>query len=286
MGLFDKINLLHVFMFLLFVIGLLLLITAFSAYSKLTVGCVSDSLKTKLRLAIGLGTTFVTIAIGYTVCVSKKSSMCQFGQRANWKIYTMLTTLMAMGGGLLVLATGIKSDLASPSCNVDLGVTPDILTGLGIAQIALPALYIVYILYSGLPKGSKKVEKEEEEEEEEPESDESLTLEAESRRTATNVRRLARYKKTISQKSSELDEVRDRIEIARERKKNPTQTDLAKQDRLIREISESQKFQKEVGSVGGDNSSTSSSSSVSSSSVGSGGFGGFGGFGSSSNDSV
>jgi hypothetical protein len=268
MGLFDKINLLHLFMFLIFVIGLLLLITAFSAYSKLTVGCTSASLKTKLRLAIGLGTTFVTIAIGYTVCLSKKGSMCQFGQRANWKIYTMLTTLMAMGGGLLVLATGIKSDLASPSCNVDLGVTPDILTGLGIAQIALPALYIVYILYSGLPKGSEKVEVEEE-----PESDESLTLEAESRRTATNTRRLARYNKAISQKSSELDEVRDRIEIARERKKNPTQNDLVKQDRLIREISESQKFKKEVGSVGGDDNSV--TSSYGSSSVGSGGFGGF-----------
>jgi hypothetical protein len=284
MGLFDKINLLHLFMFLLFVIGLLLLITAFSAYSKLTVGCTSASLKTKLRLAIGLGTTFVTIAIGYTVCVSKKGSMCQFGQRANWKIYTMLTTLMAMGGGLLVLATGIKSDLASPSCNVDLGVTPDILTGLGIAQIALPALYIVYILYSGLPKGSEKVEVEVEEEDEEPESDESLTLEAESRRTATNARRLARYNKAISQKSSELDEVRDRIEIARERKKNPTQNDLAKQDRLIREISESQKFKKGVGSVGGDDNSVTSSSG--SSSVGSGGFGGFGVSSASSNDSV
>jgi hypothetical protein len=268
MALIDKLNLLHIFMFLLFIIGLLLLITAFSAYSKIGPGCTSKSLKTKLRWAIGLGTTFVTMSIGYTVCVTKKGGKCQFVP-SNLKIYTMLGLLVGMGGGLLVLAISIKKELSSPSCNVDLGVTPEILIGLAIAQIVLPILYIIWILYSRRTKKVRIVD-------EEPESDESLALEAQSKRSATNTRRLARYNKTIHQKSAELDQVRDRIEIFKEHKKNPSQKDLASQDRLVREIANAQQSKKGVGSTTDDSSvgisSTSSNSNPSSSSVGSGGF--------------
>lgn len=272
MGLLDKINLLHVFMFILFVIGLLLIITTFSAYSKLGSDCTSPGLRTKLRWAIGIGTVFFTLSIGYSVCVTRKGCKCDFGERATWKIYAMLIALMGMGGGLLALSTGIKSDLKK--CNVNLGSIPDIITGLAVVQIVLPALYIAWIVYSGRPLGSKKVTEEVEEE-----SDESLALKAQSERSAINTRRLQRYNKTIQQKSAQLDAVRDRIEIAREKKKNPSIKDLQEQDRLVLEIAEAQKGKKSVGttSSAGSIGSMSASSSGSSSSSGLGGFGGFGG---------
>ena len=84
-------------MFLLFVIGILLIMVTFSAYSKLGSGCRSKDLRTKLRWAIGIGTTFVTISMGYTICVSREGCSCDFGERANWKIYIMLYIINGYG---------------------------------------------------------------------------------------------------------------------------------------------------------------------------------------------
>ena len=212
-------KLLHLFMFFLFVVGLLLIITTFTAYSKLDATCTSDSLRGKLRWAIGIGTTFVTLAIGYMVCLTKEGCKCDFGERSDWKIYTMLAVLMGMGGGLLTLTIGIKNDVNSADCHIDLGGVPDILMALSIAQLGIPVLYIIYIAVKGLPKGKTKKDENEDENEDEEDDDESLALKAESRREAIDNRRRSRYKKSIAKKEEELSSVQDKIEESRSRGK-------------------------------------------------------------------
>jgi uncharacterized membrane protein YgcG len=267
MGLFDKYNLLHVFMVILFVIGVLLLITAFTAYSKLGNTCTSGSLRTKLRWAIGLGTTFASLSIGYAICIYKSGASCQLGESADWKIYSMLVTLMGMGIGLVVLTNGIKSDLKEPGCSVDLGSTPDILLGIAICSIVIPVLYIVYIIKTGRPQGSKQVEEE---------SDTSLKLKSDSKKTATDKRRTKRYDSLIAKKSEELSNVQDKIEVFESRGKKPNQADEDKAEMLINEIANAKQKRKEIGSSGSSRSSSSSSSSGSSEGLGN--FGGLGNF--------
>ena len=235
---------LHLFMFLLFVIGLLLLMTSFTAYSKLDDTCRSDGLRSKLRLSICIGTVLVTLSIGYMVCLNKGGCKCDFGERSDWKIYSMLGVLMVMGGGLLALTIGIKNDAKKDGCHIDLGSIPDILIGLSIAQIIIPIAYIVYIV-TNLPKNKKT--KNDEEEEEEEDDDESLALEAESRREAIDKRRKIRYKASIAKKEEELSKVNDRIENARSRgKSNPK--DKAKRDLLAKQIKEESKQMSSIGS--------------------------------------
>ena len=255
-------KLLHLFMFLLFVVGLLLIITTFTAYSKLDATCTSDSLRGKLRWAIGIGTTFVTLAIGYMVCLKKEGCKCDFGERSDWKIYTMLAVLMGMGWGLLALTIGIKNDVNSADCHIDLGGVPDILMALSIAQLVIPVLYIIYIAVKGLPKGKTKNDENEDENEGEEDDDESLALEAESRREAIDNRRRSRYKKSIAKKEEELSSVQDKIEESRSRgKSNPK--DKAKRDLLIKQIKEENSELSEIGSsVSGSDDSRSSGSSA------------------------
>ena len=236
-------KLLHLFMFFLFVVGLLLIITTFTAYSKLDATCTSDSLRGKLRWAIGIGTTFVTLAIGYMVCLTKEGCKCDFGERSDWKIYTMLAVLMGMGGGLLALTIGIKNDVNSADCHIDLGGVPDILMALSIAQLVIPVLYIIYIAVKGLPKGKTKKDQNEDEEDD----DESLALKAESRREAIDNRIRSRYKKSIAKKEEELSSVQDKIEESRSRgKSNPK--DKAKRDLLVKQLKEENSQLSEIGS--------------------------------------
>ena len=240
-------KLLHLFMFFLFVVGLLLIITTFTAYSKLDATCTSDSLRGKLRWAIGIGTTFVTLAIGYMVCLTKEGCKCDFGERSDWKIYTMLAVLMGMGGGLLALTIGIKNDVNSADCHIDLSGVPDILMALSIAQLVIPVLYIIYIAVKGLPKGKTKKDENEDENEDEEDDDESLALEAESRREAIDNRRRSRYKKSIAKKEEELSSVQDKIEESRSRgKSNPK--DKAKRDLLVKQLKEENSQLSEIGS--------------------------------------
>lgn len=224
MDFFSKINLLHLFMFLLFIIGLLLIIITFSAYSKLGTDCKSQGLRTKLRWAICIGTTFISLSIGYTICISRQDSNCDFGERANWKTYIMLILLMGMGGGLLTLSTGIKKDL---SCNIDLGSTPDILTALSIAQIILPILYIIWILYMNKTENSNN---------QLSDINESQAIEAKLKTDIINKSRANRYKNTIAQKSRKLSYVRNQIEISKHKNKNPKIKNTALEKKLIKEI--------------------------------------------------
>ena len=110
MDIFKNINLLHVFAFILIIVGLLLIITAFTAYSNINEDCTSSTLRDKLRNAIIIGTIFVTISIGYILCVIKRGCKCSFGTKSDWKIYLMLMLLMGMGSGLLSLTLSIKNE--------------------------------------------------------------------------------------------------------------------------------------------------------------------------------
>ena len=212
-------NLLHIFMFLLFAIGILLLMITLSADSKLGTDCTSKDLRTKLRMAIILGTVFLTISLGYAVCVMKKGCKCDFGQRATWKIYTMLAVLMGMGGFLLYLTLGIHSDLKKDGCKVDLGVIPTILMWLSIVQIVLPIMYIAYIVYTGKkPKGTKKKVVE-------PEDDDDVS---ELRALAEESTQLVDEKKDLNKDLSKLRiKLGSQKKKARSSKKNDLRTDIA-----------------------------------------------------------
>jgi hypothetical protein len=252
----HKMNLLHLFVLFIFLIGFLLIITTFTAYSKLG-DCNSEGLRTKLRWAICIGTVCMTLAIGYTICINKAGCNCVFGDRSDWKIYSALFVLMGMGVGLLVLTIGIKNDAKSDGCNIDLGFIPDLLMALSICQIILPILYASYIIYNNVP--NKKDTKDEEDDEED--DDDSLALEAESRKTAIDGRRSARFKKRIALAEEELSQVRDRIESSKARKKAPAQKDKEKEEILVKEIA---KATSELGSVKSPDSSVSSSNADSS----------------------
>ena len=155
----------------------------------------------------------------------------------------MLAVLMGMGGGLLALTIGIKNDVNSADCHIDLGGVPDILMALSIAQLVIPVLYIIYIAVKGLPKGKTKKDENEDEEDD----NESLALEAESRREAIDNRRRSRYKKSIAKKEEELSSVQDKIEEARSRgKSNPK--DKAKRDLLAKQLKEENSELSEIGS--------------------------------------
>jgi hypothetical protein len=145
-------NLLHIFIAILLIMGILLVVTAFYAYSKLTVNCTSSSLKNKLQWCIGLGSAFVSVGIGYVICLANKK--CDI-EHTKWKMYIILTTMIGLGIGMLVLTLGIQSDLKYGDCNVDLGTLPDILIAISSCLIALPTMYFGYLLVTSvksLPK--------------------------------------------------------------------------------------------------------------------------------------
>tara|TARA_B110000908_G_C10121127_1_gene387663 strand:+ start:64 stop:870 length:807 start_codon:yes stop_codon:yes gene_type:complete len=223
-------------MFILFAIGLLLIITSFSAYSKLG-QCNNPELQTKLRWAIGVGTTFLTLSIGYSVCITRDSCDCDFGERASWKIYFMLLSLMGMGIALLILALGIKSDLKK--CNVDLGSAPNILTGLAITQIVLPAIYIIGVVYTGksaLGSSSRYSG-----------SHSSAVSKSQAKKSAIRSTRNKRAAIKISQIEASLEDVRNRIEITEARGREPKDRDLEDQDRLVIDLAAAQAAKKSIG---------------------------------------
>jgi hypothetical protein len=247
-------NLFHIFMFIMFVIGLLLIITTFTAYSKLEDTCKSDGLRSKLRWAIGIGTTLVALSIGYTVCVVKDGRICNFGERANWKIYTMLSLLFCMGVGLLILTVGIKNDIKSEGCDIDLGSVPDILMVISIIQLIVPLLYMTYIIVKKSAQGSENegVDVDDEDDDEEEDDDESLALEASSRREAIDKRRRSRYNKSIANYNEKLSSVLDKIELSKSRGKI-NRKDVSERDLLVSKI---KKENTELSSIGSSSSET------------------------------
>jgi hypothetical protein len=237
-------------MFITFVIGVLLIILTFNAYSNLG-SCTSEGLRYKLKVAIILGTIFITIPIGYAFCLGNTKCNCDFGANAIWKINSLLVVSMGMGIGLLTLAIGIKNNLKDDDCNVDLGAMPDVLLGLSIAQISISIICIVaFLLYNRkdeLNEGSKI----------EDVDDDSEALQAQSRIIATNTKRASRYKKNIANAQEELVNIRDKLEQGKIKQSDKTKY-LADQERLLNEI---KTYTSNLNSIGSVNSGEISSQS-------------------------
>jgi len=140
-------NRLTQFIGLLFVIGLLLIITSFRAYSKLNELC-SKKLRTHLRWCMSIGSVLITISIMYMTCVKNQGCKCDFDIDAGWKIYLTLFILVVMGIILVSLASGIRSEIKSGQCKDNLGSLPSILMGIGITLIVLPVIYIGILIYT------------------------------------------------------------------------------------------------------------------------------------------
>ena len=204
-------NLLHLFMLMLFVIGILLIIITFYAYSKLNDKCTSNALRTKLRISIGIGTAFVTMSFGYAICVRSQLCNCEFGERSNIKLYVMLFSLMSMGIGLLILTLGIKSDLTKGGCDVDLGIIPDVLTVISIIQIVIPVLYIVYI-YKKTDSDEKNIDNEKyEQDDDDDDDDDRHTREEMSYKSSQLERDIRHENKKLSSLRKELRKREDKL---------------------------------------------------------------------------
>lgn len=271
-------NRLTLFISLLFVIGILLVITSFMTYSKLTELCKSEKLRTYLRLCVIIGSVLLTISIMYMICTQKKGCKCDFDIDAGWKIYLTLFILEVLGVFLVFLASGINSEIKTGGCNVDLGYLPSVLMGIAITQIVIPVIYTGIVIYTG-KSGSTHPDEEEEEE-----STISRMESSRAEQSAVDKQRRDRLTAHVAELSVKLSRVNDKAEKYETRGKDVPPKVRAEQIKLENQLT---KFKKRLSSVG----STSSSSSSSLSSSSSGGFdtrfgGGFGsgGFSLSSSD--
>ena len=261
-------NLLHLFMLLIFIIGILLIILTFIVYSKLKDSCNSKDLKTKLRLAIGLGTTFIVITISYMMCITNSNCKCDFGENTNWKFYIMLLLLISMGSGLLILTIGINNDLKTNNCNVDLGIIPNLLIGLSISQIVISFIYIIYSLKYKDTKGDDDKDTKDDDnkdDDKDTKDDDNIALEAKSRTDAVNSVRISRYNKNISVANEQLSNLYNKLESG------PIKTnDRNKYKEEIKELTDKiSKYKQDLGSIkSGSSSDSDLSSRVPSSFVG------------------
>ena len=264
---------LHFFMFLLFFIGILLVVLSFFAYSKLGDTCKSSSLKTKLNMGIGIGSTLLALSIGFFICVNRCE--CAFNDDLDqWKIYSLVAFSLASGIGLLALTFGIKSDLDKPGCKVDLG---SLVWLLGIIAILLLLFSIVYIvvIFKGLKPSipKKEIEKEIVDEaigdEEIGDEEKSAQYDAEKEASKQIQRRILNNQ--IKEKELALTKTNEVILKTRQAKKDPKGEDLAKVQKLKKEIDFSRRELQElnnsnVSSALSDSGSLLRSSSLSSSS--------------------
>ena len=259
-------NLLHLFMLLIFIVGILLIILTFIVYSKLKDSCNSQNLKNKLRLAIGLGTTFVVITISYMMCITNSNCKCDFGENTNWKFYIMLLLLISIGSGLLILTIGINNDLKTNNCDVDLGIVPNLLIGLSITQIVISFIYFIYSLKYKGNKGNKDTKGDDDKDDDkDTKDDDNIALEAKSRTDAVNSVRISRYNKNISVANEQLSKLYNKLESG------PIKTnDRNKYKEEIKELTDKiSKYKQDLGSIkSGSSSDSDLSSRVPSSFVG------------------
>ena len=250
-------NLLHLFILILFVLGILLIITTFSAYSKLSDSCkeATSGLRNKLRWAICLGTSFITIAIGYSICINASGCECSFGEKADWKIYSLLVLLMAMGGCMAALSLGIKSDLKTDNCDIDLDGLPDAIMYISIGLIVLPFIYFVYVAWSKNPLGKSK----EEPKKEEPKGKEYKARQAEARKLVADSMRSEEFKEEIALAEADLSVVKGKIEKSLRKGVDPKQDDLIEQKILSDQIEKAKSGLKSVSSNNSNNSNNSKS---------------------------
>jgi len=247
-------NLIYGFIALIIFMGFLLIVMSIYAYTQLNEKCTSKTLRTYLQWAIGLGTTFTTIGIGYILCLRIPGCNCLSGDGERWKTYVILFSLLALGCIILPIVVGIKNELNAGGCNVNLGSLPDFLIAIASIQIALPVLYLIYIVVKGIKFPDKKPEKDTVDDE----SEESKSRKSSSKKEAADKIRKSILKARLDDYDSQLSEVQLKIERLGDKRADPS--DLEKQELLTRSIEETKAKISNVGKSSSDSSSTQSSS--------------------------
>jgi hypothetical protein len=129
--------------------GFLLVFLSFFTYSKLQDKCKYDSLKRKLQISIGIGSTLMALGIGFFICTLGPNCNCEVNLD-KWKIYLLLSSSLLCGIGLLALTLSINSELNNKECEIDLGPTILILGTIATFQILFTIIYIIYISKNNL----------------------------------------------------------------------------------------------------------------------------------------
>jgi len=271
-------NRLTLFVVLLFVIGLILVIISFTAYSKITESCKSKKLRSYLRWCVGVGSVLLTIGIMYFVCTKKEGCKCDFDIDAGWKIYLTLFILVVMGGFLVYLVAGIQREIKSGGCDIDLGSLLEVLWGISIAQIVLPLIYTGIVLYtkksgSSLSKDDDEYyEDEGESENRERLADKSIELEKD---ISSIDKQLTKYTTELSALKREKVKKKD-LDASRKKIKVVSSKISGLENRLKKAKSDHSSIESKLSS-GATSSSGSSVSSNSSGGLSKGLGGGFGG---------
>ncbi len=134
---------LNFFMFMIMLSGFLLLFLSFFTYSKLQDNCKYDSLKRKLQISIGIGSTLMALGVGFFICILGPRCKCDFNLD-KWKIYLLLSSTLLSGIGLLALTLSINSELNNKDCEIDLGPTISILGTISTIQVLFSIFCIIY----------------------------------------------------------------------------------------------------------------------------------------------
>lgn len=133
------------FVILLLIIGILLTLTSFTAYSRLTDKCTSKNLKTYLRWCIIMGSILITVGLMFFTCKDASGCICKFDINSNVKKYVLLSIMLAMGIFIMVITGKIQNELKKEECNFDLGLLPTSLWILGAFEAAIPLLFVIGI---------------------------------------------------------------------------------------------------------------------------------------------
>lgn len=133
------------FVILLLIIGILLTLTSFTAYSRLTDKCTSKSLRTYLRWCIILGSILIMIGVTFFTCTNAYGCVRKFDIDATVKKYVLLSILLVMGIFIMVITGKIRNELKKDGCDVNIGFLTTSLWFLGSFQVAIPLLFIIGI---------------------------------------------------------------------------------------------------------------------------------------------
>jgi len=133
------------FVILLLIIGILLTLTSFTAYSRLTDECTSKNLRTYLRRCIILGSMLISVGVMFFTCTNSSGCVCKFDIDSTVKQYVLLSVLLVMGISIMVITDKIQNELKNNGCNVNIGFLTTSLWLLGSFQVAIPLLFVIAI---------------------------------------------------------------------------------------------------------------------------------------------
>jgi len=145
----------NLFVILLLTIGIILTLTSFTAYSKLTDKCTSKDLRNYLRWCIVIGSILITIGVMFFTCTNSSGCVCKFNIDSSTKQYVLLSLLLIMGIFIMVITGKIQNELKKDGCDVDLGFLTTSLWILGSFQVAIPLLYVIGIFVKKRELASK-----------------------------------------------------------------------------------------------------------------------------------